>query len=64
MFAGGARLEDILENLCDRIDAQAGNQHFGGNADVYGRHAPSARTQPSTFQRLDRRHRSVQDWTW
>jgi hypothetical protein len=23
MFAGGARLEDILENLCDTIDAQA-----------------------------------------
>jgi GAF domain-containing protein len=25
MLAGGARLSDILENLCDTIDAQAGN---------------------------------------
>jgi hypothetical protein len=25
MIAGGARLADILENLCDTIDAQAGN---------------------------------------
>jgi PAS domain S-box-containing protein len=25
MIAGGARLEDILENLCDTIDAQAGD---------------------------------------
>jgi PAS domain S-box-containing protein len=50
MIAGGARLADILENLCDTIDAQAGKHHFGGNADGYGRRAPLARSRSSTSQ--------------
>jgi len=50
MIASGARLADILETLCETIDAQA---DFGGNADGCGRHAALARCRSSTPQGLD-----------
>jgi PAS domain-containing protein len=56
MIAGGAPLTDILESLCDTIDAQASEVISTANVDGSGRQTPLARSRSPGSQGVDCGH--------